>query len=121
MSISRRNFLTGSAACAVAALPAMPDAVPVMWSRNVTPTIFEGAIGTYQGVIIREAVDLRETARRRLVDWYVQKFTGEIINGRPSDLMRAARGLAPTCHPRITPYGTISETVLEGVECDGDS
>jgi hypothetical protein len=112
MGVSRRNFLQGSAACAVvgaAPLPVLADAAPVMWSRNVTPPIFDGSIGSYQGVILREGVV------PRLVDWWQRNLTDEIINGRQNDLMSdemvaMAKRLAVTCHPRVT----------EGVWIDGD-
>lgn len=94
MSISRRNFLSGSAACAVAAaLPVLPGAAPVMWSRNVTPPIFEGAIGVYDGVVVRDFYDLNACAREGLWKWARDRGQWE-------------------------PCGA---STMEWIECDGDS
>lgn len=51
--LSRRGFLGGVAACAVAAaLPILPPPPP-------SPPIFAGSIGVYNGVLFRELADLR--------------------------------------------------------------
>jgi|SRR5882724_3804819 len=52
MELSRRNFLRGTAACAVAA------AVPLPVLAETIPPIFDGYIGTYNGVIIRQVENL---------------------------------------------------------------
>lgn len=82
MAISRRNFLRGASACAVAA--ALP--VPVL-SNDYWPAggpIFKGSIGVYQGVILREmgareVFDLNACARRSLVRWYAERV--EVADG----------------------------------------
>lgn len=73
MDVSRRWFLSGAGACAAAAaipLPALPDMSLLAPYHVVTgPPIFDGAIGTYNGVIIRESFDLRVCAREALAAW----------------------------------------------------
>ena len=106
--MNRRNFLRGASAVAVAAaLPA-----PVLADGPVTAKllvehrpIFQGAIGTYQGVVLRsmnmETYDLNAYARQTLKSW----FKGVDAAGPPP-----AGGLA---------YGVVTSTVLEGVDADG--
>lgn len=79
--ISRRGFLGGTAACAVAAaLPVLvaPELSGVainMAYRASMPPIFDGAVGTYNGVLVREvwAIDLGAAARQSLVRWYQKR------------------------------------------------
>jgi hypothetical protein len=62
MSVSRRDFMCGASACALAA--AVPLPFPVAASDFLAPChsvgvwggIFERAAGSYQGIIFREGV-----------------------------------------------------------------
>jgi len=106
MSISRRNFLRGVSACAVAAaLPPVAveadSGVAIAARYFAGGPIFDGSIGTYQGVVLRKG--------------YPYLSTGALHG----DLVEAAKRLAATCHPRVTPYGTFSQTILQGIEFDG--
>lgn len=67
MSISRRNFLRGSTACAaVAAMPLPAALVPL--------PIFEVSIGIYQGVVVREVMSLDRAAMRDgLKTWWLAR------------------------------------------------
>lgn len=58
MNLSRRKFLTGL--LATAALPAIPVPLP-----EIAPSIFEGAIGVYNGVVIRSVLSLDDVLRAK--------------------------------------------------------
>lgn len=89
MIVSRRQFLQGASACAVAAAlsdPVMAEAdsgVAIAMRYFATRPIFEGSIGTYQGVILRRG------AIPQIVDW-----------------------------ASLRPCGLVTSTVLEGIEAD---
>lgn len=124
MSISRRNFLQGTAACAVvAALPAVAvdadNGVAIAQRYFAGGPIFEESIGTYQGVIIRDVrrvYDPQSLARQSLKSWMGNRSTSAVMH---PDLVTEAKRLARTCPPQIRPWGVMTSTVLEGVECDG--
>lgn len=99
MAIGRRDFLRGASACAVAAVvpvPVLADEMVVtakFWIGH--RPIFQGAVGIYQGVVLRD------------------------MNRETYDLVGEAKRLAATCHPRIQSYGAVASSILEGIEFDG--
>lgn len=98
MSISRRNFLQGTAACAAAAAIPVPSLAPlaplgsgVAYRAGAAYPLFAGEIGVYNGIIFREvpALPVASPGMLRQLEYLAQ------------------------------PWGFVTATVLEGVESDG--
>lgn len=92
--MDRRRFLRGVASCAVAVtLPIPAPLADYAVSFEPSGPVFEGAVGVYRGVIIRQAVDLRASARASLAHWAGQAemrragglFIQELISAEVDD------------------------------------
>lgn len=79
--LSRRGFLSGIAACAIA--PALPPmrALPMI---SDWPPIFAGSIGTYNGIIFRESTPMGDGGEIRFWSRIIEHDAAKYFHIEPS-------------------------------------